>query len=102
MGDVSDPSSRLDLLILVVVSEGDDSFGSVLVGDRLRGGQVGGLLFILIVVGPIVPVLVVVSITSREETDFISSEREQAFFRHSLGLGRCRGGHDCGFLLDPC
>lgn len=52
---VADAASRLHLLALIVVTEGDDGLGAVLVADGLGRGEVGGGLVDIFVVGPVVP-----------------------------------------------
>lgn len=54
VGDVADPPCRFYFLALVVVAEGDDGLGAVLVGDGLGRRQIGSGLLDIIVVGPVV------------------------------------------------
>lgn len=78
--DISDTSSSLYFLSLVVVSKCNDCFGSILVGNRLGRRQVGGRLFVVVVVGPVVPILMVGSISRK------GCHLRLAIFTH-LGLG---------------
>ena len=55
VGNESDSASGLNLTTVVIVTECDDSLCSILVGDSLRLGEIGGCLLDIVVVGPVVP-----------------------------------------------
>lgn len=55
VGGVTDAASSLDLSVIVVVAECDDSLCSILVGDGLGLREIGGCLLDIVVVGPVVP-----------------------------------------------
>ena len=55
VGSESDSASGLNLTTVVIVTECDDSLCSILVGDSLRLGEIGGCLLDIVVVGPVVP-----------------------------------------------
>lgn len=53
VGDISNASGRLYFLPLVVVAEGDDGLGPILVGNGLGRGEIAALLLDVIIVGPV-------------------------------------------------
>ena len=55
VGDVAHAAGRLDLVAVFVDTVRDDGLGAVLVGDGLGRGQLGGGVFDVVVVGPVVP-----------------------------------------------
>ena len=61
VGDESNASGSLYFLAVIVVAECDSGLGAVLVGDGLGGREIGGL-FDIVVVGPVVPVLMMVGL----------------------------------------
>lgn len=52
---VADAAGHLHLFALVIVAEGDDRLGAVLVADGLGRGELGRRLLNVFVVGPVVP-----------------------------------------------
>lgn len=56
VGGEANSAGGLDLSAVVIVTECDDGLCSILVGDGLRLGEIGGGLLDIVVVGPVVPV----------------------------------------------